>query len=113
MSANPIFVDDEGTVFRLLIEEVVNNVSNPVDISNQTAMSFIFEKPDGTLFTRTPTFSQPPGAAGDGTDGQIEYLTLTGEIDEVGPWQLQAEVTLPTGTWRTEVVRFRVLEKLE
>ena len=107
MSAQPIFIGDVGTVFRLTIQEDVNTVTSPIDISTQTAMSFIFVKPDGSSFTRTPVFTNT------GEDGQIEYVILTGELDQAGTWQLQAEVTLPTGgPFRTEIIKFIVQEKL-
>lgn len=102
----PIFVDDEGTIFRITIQECINDVLTPVDISGQSAMSFIFKKPDSTTLTVTPTFTT------DGTDGKVQYTTLTGNIDQDGVWCLQAEVTLPTGTFRTSIIKFDVEAKL-
>lgn len=102
----PIFVDDEGTIFRLTVNECIADVLTPVDVSAQTAMSFIFKKPDATTLTVTPTFTT------DGTNGQIEYTTLTGDIDQAGVWCLQAEVTLPGGMYRTSIVKFDVEAKL-
>jgi len=102
----PIFVDDEGTIFRITIQECISDVLAPVDVSGQTAMSFIYKKPDGTTLTVTPSFTT------DGTDGKVQYNTLTGNIDQAGVWCLQAEVTLPTGTYRTSIIKFDVEEKL-
>ncbi len=104
---SPIFIGDEGTIFRLTVTECVNGVDAAVDVSSQTAMSFIFKKPGGTLLTVTPVFT------GDGTDGQIEYVSLTGDINEVGVWCLQGEVTLGAGNFfGTSVIKFDVNAKL-
>lgn len=105
----PIFIDDEGTVFRITIQECITNVLSPVDVSTQTAMSFIFKKPDGTTLTKA---SPPVVFTTDGTDGVIQYTTVTGDIDQAGVWCLQAEVTLPTGIFRTSIIKFDVEAKL-
>lgn len=108
MSCNdPIFVDDIGTTVRITVQECVNNADVPVDVSGQSAMSFIFKEPDGVIATKTPSFTT------DGTDGQLEYVILAGDLDKAGAWAVQAEVTLPSGTWRTAIATFRVLAKLE
>lgn len=102
----PIFVDDEGTIFRITIQECISDVLTPVDVSSQTAMSFIFKKPDASTLTVTPVYTT------DGIDGRIQYITLTGDIDLSGVWCLQAEVTLPTGIFRTSIIKFDVEDKL-
>lgn len=103
---NPIFVDDIGTVFRLTIQECIDGTDTAVDVSGQSDMDFFFKKPDDTVLQRTPTFTD------DGVDGEIEYAMLTAELNLVGTWTLQAEIVLPSGTWRTSIVAFQVLEKI-
>jgi len=105
-SDNPIFEDDIGTIFKLTVEESINGADVVVDVSSQTALTFFFKKPDNTVISRTPVFTT------DGTDGKIQYVILIGELDQLGTWQLQAEVTITSGTFRTEVVAFDVLEKV-
>jgi hypothetical protein len=102
----PIVVDDFGTIFRITVQECIADVLTPVDISGATALSFVFKKPDATTITTVPVYTT------DGTDGQIQYVTLAGNIDQAGVWCLQAEVVLPTGTYRTSVVKFDVEAKL-
>ena len=102
----PIFVDDEGTIFRITIQECIVDVLTAVDVSAQTAMSFIFKRPDATTLTVIPVFTI------DGTDGQLQYVTITGDIDAAGVWCLQAEVTLPGGIFRTSIIKFDVEAKL-
>ncbi len=107
---SPIFVDDEGTIFRITIQECINDVLTPVDVSTQTALSFIFKKPDGVTLL---TIAAPPVVfTTDGTDGKVEYTTVTGDIDVAGVWCLQAEVTLPGGKYRTSIIKFDVEDKL-
>ncbi len=105
----PIFIDDEGTIFRITIQECVVDVLTPVDVSTQSAMSFIFKKPGNSTLTKA---APPVVFTTDGTDGKIQYTTVTGDIDEAGVWCLQAEVTLPTGIFRTSIIKFDVEAKL-
>ncbi len=103
----PIFEGDVGTIFRITINECINDVLTPIDISSQTAMSFYFKKPDGTVETKAPAFTT------DGTDGKIQYVTLAADLDAAGVWCLQASVTLATGgPWRTSIIKFDVGAKL-
>jgi hypothetical protein len=103
---NPIFVDDIGTTIRVTVQECIDDVLTVVDVSGQSAMSFFFKKPDDSVVTETPVFTD------DGVDGQIEHTFLVGEVDQIGTWSIQAEVTLPSGTWRTTIDSFEVREKL-
>ena len=48
----------------------------------------------------------------DGSDGQIEYVAVDGDLDAAGTWSLQALVTTADGTWNTNVGSFRVYENL-
>ena len=76
----PIVVDDFGTIFRVTVQECVSDALQAVDVSSASAMSFIFKKPDDTTTTVTPVFTT------DGTNGQIQYVTLDGDIDAAGVW---------------------------
>lgn len=105
----PIFVDDIGTIFRITIQECITDVLTPVDISGQSAMSFIFKKPDKSTVTKT---APDVAFTTDGTDGKLQYTTVSNDIDQDGVWCLQAEVTLPGGTYRTSIIKFDVEAKL-
>jgi len=96
--------DDIGTVF----ERQIKDGSTIVDISSGTALQIIFEKPDGTLVTQTAVLS------GSGTDGKLRYVTLSGDLDEIGLWKWQARVTVDSGgPWKTNIRDFQVHENLE
>jgi hypothetical protein len=103
---SPIVVDDFGTIFRVTVKECISDVLTPVDISGASLITFVYKKPDDTTITKNAVFTT------DGTDGQIQYITIAADIDQVGVWCLQAEVTLPTGTYRTSLVKFDVERKL-
>lgn len=96
--ADTIKVGDIGTVFRLTIIDC--STQAVVDLSSQSAMVFNFKKPDGTIVQKTPVFTT------DGTDGQVEYTTVSGDIDQAGQWFLQGNVTITAGQFSTGIVPF-------
>jgi len=73
---------DIGTALRVEVQE--NNAA--IDVSTSTARSIELTKPDGTIESKTAAYVT------DGTDGQIEYITLAGDIDQRGRWQYRAKV---------------------
>ncbi len=94
-----VFVGDVGTVFEITIKEdgVV------VDVSSATLKQILFLKPDGAVLTASAAFTT------DGTDGKIQYKTLSGNINLTGIWHWQGKVTLATGgPFHTSVRTFRV-----
>jgi hypothetical protein len=104
MSCNTdeIHVGDIGTTFKCLIkdDDVVR------DVSGATTKELIFSKPSGETMTKTATFTT------DGTDGYIEYSTITDDLDESGYWKLQGHIVLPGLDLRTNIVTFKVYPNL-
>lgn len=98
MSCNEIHVDDVGTEFIVTIEDC----DGPVDISAYTPLELTFAKPDGTKVTKTATFLT------DGTDGKIHYITVAGDIDAEGTWQIQGLV----GGFHSSISSFPVYRNL-
>ena len=101
---NKIHEDDVGVIFRLTVQDCDSNGDAvAVDISSQTSMFFYFRSPQtDTVLTRTPSFTT------DGTNGQIEYTSQAGDLDEDGRWALQARVIIAAGDFRTSIVQFPV-----
>ncbi len=97
-----VFVGDIGTSFRATIKED----DTAVDISTATTKQLIFEKPDGTIITRTASFVT------DGTDGVIEYLSIAGDLDIGGDWRIQAYIIMSGWTGRTDIVEFKIYDNL-
>lgn len=84
-----IFVGDIGTVLR--VQAVQDGAA--VDISSANASNkriFYITKPDddATEITRNPVFFT------DGTDGYAQYVTVAGDLDIAGLWELQFWVQL-------------------
>jgi hypothetical protein len=66
----------------------------------------ILKSPSGNAKTKTASFTS------DGTDGKIQYITVEGDLDEIGTWRLQSKITFPTASWSTEIGTFKVYENL-
>ena len=103
MAANEIHKGDIGTVFVVTVQDG----SSAVDVSGATTKQVLFRKPDGTVVANDAEFTT------DGTDGKIQYTSVADDLDTVGQWHIQARVTLPAGTWRSDVGVFQVHENLE
>ena len=100
-------VNDIGTIFRVTVYDMTSTGGTTVaDINTATTKQFTFKRPDGTTFDRTAVFTT------DGTDGQIQYLSVDGDLNVPGTWHLQAYVVTPAGSWKTEFGLFRVYENL-
>ena len=96
--AAEVHQNDIGTIFRVTISDG----DDAVDVSSLTTQELIFRKPDGTTETQTSSFYT------DGTDGVIQYTSVSGDLDTVGQWKIQANIVMPTGTWRSSVAEFHV-----
>lgn len=103
MARIEVHKDDIGTRFELTFKDdgIV------VDISSATVTKeVIFEKPDGTILTKTASFVT------DGVDGKLQYVTVSSDIDVAGIWKLQGKVVLTAGTYKSSMHEFRVFENL-
>ena len=98
MAANEIHKGDIGTVITLIVKEG----ATVVDLSTSTAKQIKFRKTDGTIVTKTATFTT------DGTDGSIYYTIVSGDLDQAGPWKIQAVVTFGTNIFSSDVVNMTV-----
>lgn len=90
---------DVGAVLRLTIKDG----GSAVNISGASAKKFELAKPDGTLTEVTAVFVT------DGTDGKLKWTTTSAnDLDQAGPWSVQAKITDAGGPWRTRPVDFYV-----
>ena len=97
-----IHIGDIGTIF----EVTMKDCDATIDISTATLKEIIFKRPDVAASAYTAEFST------DGTDGKIKYVTVADDLDVEGTWKVQAKITMPTGTWKSDVSSFRVYENL-
>jgi hypothetical protein len=93
-----IHVGDIGTI----LEATIKNINTPVDISSATTKNILLKKPAGTVLTKAGVFTT------DGTDGQLQYTTISGDLNEDGVWEIQAHVILPAGNWHSDIKKFSV-----
>jgi len=98
MAENEIHVQDIGTI----LKTTVKNGTSVVDISSATTKSIILGKPDNTSSTKDGTFTT------DGTDGQLQYTTITDDLDQIGWWKIQAHVVSSSGSWKSDIGNFEV-----
>lgn len=103
MPSGEIHQNDIGTSFLVTIKDENSVV---VDVSTAVTKNITFRKPDGTLSVKTASFVT------DGTDGQIEYVTVAGDLDSHGKWSLQAFIDFGSTEWYTDIAKFTVYNNL-
>lgn len=92
-----------GSIFRKTIYDQDDNI---VDISSASVKQFIFTKPGGSQLTKSTSFTT------DGTDGKIQYASVSGDLDETGTWSYQAYIVFVSGTFYSEIDSFKVNRNL-
>lgn len=103
MAVGEIRQYDIGTKFLITLKDQDGVV---VDVSSAITLEIIFKKPSATSVTKTASLET------DGTDGQINYVTISGDLDEIGKWEMQASVVLGAGSWKTDIQEFKVYRNL-
>ena len=110
---NEIHENDVGTEFIVTITECVNGVDVPLDISTATLKEIVFIKADGAKVTFIADWTSiASGGTGDGTDGQISYFSVAGDLTPKGAYKLQGIVTTPLGKWYSTIDKFKVEKNL-
>src|SRR5215471_252170 len=99
------FGPQENAILPIQYQVLDDDGITPLDIAAATALKLICKKPNGLSVEYAATF------ATNGTDGIIEYQTITGDLVPSGTWQVQAGFSMPNPE-RTEVVTFSVLRNL-
>lgn len=102
MAVNEIHQNDIGTQFRV----TVYDGDTVVDISGATTKTIKFQKPSGTVVSKTASFVTS------GTDGVMQYATVAGDLDEVGGWLAQAYLVLADWTGHSDICQFEVHDNL-
>jgi len=94
---------DIGTIFRLTITDTAGTA---IDVSTASVKYINFQDPSGVRMQKTAAFYT------DGTDGKIQYTSVSGDIDSVGTWQIQGYVETSLGKFWTEKDTFKVYSTL-
>ena len=90
---------DIGTIFRLTVKDADGTA---IDVSTATVKFIYFQKPDRSRLKKTAAFLT------DGSEGIIQYVGVSGDIDQIGDWQVQGYVETSDGKFFTEVEKFIV-----
>lgn len=110
-----LHVGDIGTSIELEITECDSTGTSAVDITTADSLTVRFQKvaPTYTVIERIGTI-YTGGTNGDGTDGIVQYITVAGDIDQVGKWKIQAIVDFPVGSkFHSSIVKMSVKDNLE
>jgi hypothetical protein len=91
-------VGDIGATVLLEVKET----RAALNISAATSLQIEIQRPDGTTLDKTAVFNS------DGTDGKIKYVTVSGDLNTAGRYEVQGYFVLSTWTGRTERVAFQV-----
>jgi hypothetical protein len=70
---------------------LVDGDAAAIDISTASTKELHLLKPDGTTAAKSGSFTT------DGSDGKLYYQTVSGDIDQSGPWWFQMYVVLASG----------------
>lgn len=95
--------NDVGTELRVTLTDS----GTAVDVSTATTLQIKLKAPSGTVSTKTASYVT------NGTNGQIKYVTQSGDLSETGTWRWQAYVVIGTSSWHSEMQSFKVHENLE
>ena len=97
-----IHYGDIGVNFNI----TVMNGTAVLNVSNADSISIIFQKPDSSDLIKTASLIT------DGTDGNIRYTTVSGDLDQVGTWQIQAKVDFGASVFSTDIQKFKVYRNI-
>lgn len=100
--ASEIHYGDIGVNFNI----TVMNGDAALNVSNAESINIIFQKPDGSDLIKTATLIT------DGTDGNIRYTTVDGDLNQTGTWQIQAKVDFGSSVFSTDIQKFKVYRNI-
>jgi hypothetical protein len=93
-----LHVGDIGAVIRLTVYED----GSPKNISSAVPKQLKIRKPDGSVTTKTASFST------DGTNGQLQCVTDISDLDQEGRYTVSAYMTIGSWTGYTSPATFSV-----
>ena len=102
--ASEIHQDDIGTRFLVTVQDD----SVAVDLTAATLKQLNFRKPDDTVLNRSALGL----GGGSESSGIMYYDAVAGDLDAVGVYKMQGKVSIPSGTFYTDVYTFKVHSNL-
>lgn len=73
------------------IDTTIKEAGVPINLSTVSQKDYVIVKPDGARVVRSTVFIT------DGSNGQIRYVTISGDLNLVGQYKLQADLVFPGG----------------
>ena len=97
-----------GDIGVAIIYEVKRGSSDVTEdqMGSATGLILKFTPPSGTTVNKTATLYT------DGSDGKIQYVTQSGDLDEDGTWEVQPYFTLGSFTGHASRRKFEVRPNL-
>jgi len=102
--ASEIHKDDIGTRFLVTVKD--DGIA--VDLTDATLKQLNFRKPDDTVLNRSALGL----GGGSESSGIMYYDTVSGDLDSVGVYKMQGKVSIPSGTYYTDIYTFKVHSNL-
>jgi len=78
----------------------IDEDGDAINLAGASTKRIYLEKPDGTDLTKTGSFTTTP--AGDGSDGYLDYVFQSGDLDTTGQWRAQGYVVKGAATHITK-----------
>ncbi len=89
-----------------LIVPLIGADNLPLNVSAAIQLQLTFKKPQGQTITKTASLVT------NGTDGQVQYITETGFLDQPGTWLIQARIITASNDWPSQIGQFTVTDNL-
>ncbi len=78
------------------------------DVSDADSITIVLTKPDGSSINRAGSI------VNDGVDGVVEYVTVDGDLDQLGTWKADWVITGPASLHLTSTIyKFKVGKVLD
>lgn len=90
--------NDVGVGFVVTIKD--NGVV--VDLTGHTTLELVFRKPDGSRLVKAAVLADAP------TLGKIKYVSIDGDLKQIGTWRIQGHIKIPSGEYRSDLGSFIV-----
>ncbi len=98
MPADEIHKGDIGTLLKITVKDG----TAPVDVSSATTKNVVLKRPAGSVLEKPAAFFT------DGTDGIVTYTTVSGDMSEIGTWEIQAFLIIGTSQFNSDIKKFKV-----
>lgn len=94
-----IHVGDINVVFEVTLLDALEVAFS---LAGATSLQILLCKPDSTVLTKIAVLTT------DGLDGKLQYVSIANDLDQDGPWQIQANIASPGFTGHSSKGNFEV-----